>query len=187
MDHGHEDFAGPHPWQTSTHKGALLVGLLCWHIYPDLNVVGPIVHVRFGDELVGKGGVVTLGIQSASPDDDLGVQWSLSLSHLRYYGDPVAISTSTGATGSRISMEDLHMVALGAVFGAWKDCITDPQAGAKMVITFARCFGDTPVDETYDWNFELAEELRKHFPSIYILFSAAKRLLQYSLARPTQE
>lgn len=50
-------------------KGALLVGLSCWHIYPDLNVVGPLTSVQFNDELVGEGGIVTLGLQSATPGD----------------------------------------------------------------------------------------------------------------------
>lgn len=48
-------------------RGAVLVGLSAWHIYPDLNIVGPIAHVRFNDELVGAGGVVTIGLQSVSP------------------------------------------------------------------------------------------------------------------------
>ncbi|KAL8979164.1 MAG: hypothetical protein Q9205_005436 [Flavoplaca limonia] len=97
-------------------KGALLIGLSCWHIFPDLNVVDPLTHVKFNDELIAKGGVVTLGLQSASPDNDPGVQWSLSLSHLRYYGNPVIVTSHTSALGSRISMENLHMVVLGAVF-----------------------------------------------------------------------
>lgn len=99
-------------------KGALLVGLSSWHIYPDLNVVGPTTHVRFDDLLVGAGGVITIGLQSASPEIDNGVGWSLSLSHLRYYGDPVKVMTSTGADSQRISMEELHLVALGSMLGS---------------------------------------------------------------------
>ncbi|KAL8893617.1 MAG: hypothetical protein Q9192_005093 [Flavoplaca navasiana] len=114
-------------------KGALLIGLSCWHIFPDLNVVDPLTHVKFNDELVAKGGVVTLGLQSASPDNDPGVQWSLSLSHLRYYGNPVIVTSHTSALGSRISMENLHMVVLGSVFGTWGQCFTDAYAGAQLI------------------------------------------------------
>ena len=150
-------------------KGALLVGLSCWHIYPDLNVVGPLAHVRFHDELVEKGGVVTLGLQSATPGDDLGVRWSLSLSHLRYYGDPVTVSTSSGANGSRISMEDLHMIALGAVFGAWGSCITHPLVGARMIVAIKSHLGiGTDV------------ELETRKPAFHLLWSTAKRLIECS-------
>ena len=150
-------------------KGALLVGLSCWHIYPDLNIVGPLAHVRFNDELVDKGGIVTLGLQSATPGDDLGVRWSLSLSHLRYYGDPVTVTTSSGANGSRITMEELHMIALGAVFGAWGACITDPLVGAKMVVVIKSLLG-----------IETDVELETRMPAFHLLWSAAKRLIECS-------
>ncbi|KAI4258667.1 MAG: hypothetical protein L6R42_004959 [Xanthoria sp. 1 TBL-2021] len=150
-------------------KGALLIGLSCWHIFPDLNVVGPLIHVNFNDELVDEGGVVTLGLQSASPDNDPGVQWSLSLSHLRYYGNPVTVTSRTSALGSRISMEDLHMVALGAVFGAWRQCFTDPFAGARLIAALRSC-QSTLTDE----------ELELRFPAMHLLSSTARRLLKCS-------
>ena len=150
-------------------KGALLVGLSCWHIYPDLNVVGPLAHVKFNDELVEKGGIVTLGLQSATPGDDLGVQWSLSLSHLRYYGDPVTVSTSSGANGSRISMDELHMIALGGVFGAWGQCITDPLVGAKMILVLKSFLGT-----------KTEMELKTRKPAFHLLWSTAKHLIECS-------
>ncbi|KAL8671653.1 MAG: hypothetical protein Q9168_003859 [Polycauliona sp. 1 TL-2023] len=150
-------------------KGALLIGLSCWHIFPDLNVVGPLTHVKFNDELVEKGGIVTLGLQSASPESDPGVQWSLSLSHLRYYGKPVTVSSQTGANGSRISMEDLQMVALGAIFGAWGQCFTGPNAGAELITALKSCL----VIAT-------GEELGHQFPLMDLWWSTARRLLTCS-------
>lgn len=150
-------------------KGALLVGLSCWHIFPDLNVVSPLKHVKFNDELVDNGGVVTLGLQSASPGDDLGVQWSLSLSHLRYYGNPVVVSTSIGSNGSRISMPDLHMIALGSLFERWGECITDPCAGARMLVVLKSSLG-----------YRTDEEFETDLPGIYIICSAAMRLINSS-------
>ena len=146
-------------------KGALLIGLSCWHIFPDLNVVDPLTHVKFNDELIAKGGVVTLGLKSASPDNDPGVQWSLSLSHLRYYGNPVIVTSHTSALGSRISMENLHMVVLGAVFGTWGQCFTDAYAGAQLISTFRSCldFSD--------------DELEHSFPGMHLLWSTARRFL----------
>ena len=148
-------------------KGALLLGLSAWHIFPDLNVVGPIAHVRFGDNLVDKGGVITLGLQSASPDDDPGVQWSLSLSHFRYYGDPVRVCTKFEPHGSRISMEELNMIVLGIVFGKWGSCITDPLNGAKMLATLVSCLTS-----------QAESGLEKTFPGLHFLWHAAKRLLE---------
>ena len=148
-------------------KGALLVGLSCWHIYPDLNVLDPLAHVKFNDELVSKGGVITLGLQSATPGDDLGVRWSLSLSHLRYYGDPVTVSTSSGANGSRISMEELHMIALGSLFGAWGQCITDPLVGARMMLALKSIL-------TINTDREISRL------ALNLLWSAAERLLECS-------
>ncbi len=146
-------------------KGALLIGLSCWHIFPDLNVVDPLTHVKFNDELVAKGGVVTLGLQSASPENDPGVQWSLSLSHLRYYGNPVTVTSHTSALGSRISMENLHMVVLGAVFGIWGRRFTDAYTGAQLISTIRSC-----LDISDD-------ELEQSLPEMHLLWSAARRFL----------
>ena len=148
-------------------KGALLVGLSSWHIYPDLNVVGPTAHVTFSDELVAKGGIITLGLESTSTLEDPGVQWSLSLSHLRYYGAPVTVSTASNANGSRISMEELHLVVLGSVLGSWNRTITAPETGAKLITTIVSSLG-FPNDD------ELAEE----YPGLHLLWRAASRFLE---------
>ena len=149
-------------------KGAILVGLSCWHIYPDLNVVGPLTSVQFHDELVKEGGIITLGLQSATPGD-IGVRWSLSLSHLRYYGAPVTVSTSSGANASRISMEELQMVALGSLFGAWGQCITDPLVGAKMILV---------LKSSLCIKTDLELETRE--PAFHLLCAVSKRLIDDS-------
>ena len=148
-------------------KGALLVGLSSWHIYPDLNVVGPTAHVTFSDELVARGGIITLGLESTSTLEDLGVQWSLSLSHLRYYGAPVTVSTASNANGSRISMEELHLVVFGSVLGSWNRIITAPETGAKLITTIVSSLG-FPNDD------KLAEE----YPGLHLLWRAASRFLE---------
>ncbi|KAK4693630.1 hypothetical protein P7C71_g3803, partial [Lecanoromycetidae sp. Uapishka_2] len=89
-------------------KAALFLGVSAWHIYPDINVVAPSAHIKFRDSLVKGGGVITLGLQSASSEDDDGVKWSLSLSHMRYYGDPICVSSSADDE-LRITMQDFHM------------------------------------------------------------------------------
>ena len=147
-------------------KGALLVGLSSWHIYPDLNVVGPTTHVKFNDPLVGAGGVITLGLQAASPESDDGVKWSLSLSHLRYYGEPVNVATSAGAKSQRISIAELHLVALGSVLGSWGLLATDAAAGAEVFIALRECLRD-----------ETDKTIEDRLPWLYYLWTAARSFL----------
>ena len=147
-------------------RAALLIGLSAWHIFPDLNVVGPTVHVKFRDPLVDDGGVLTLGLQSASPDNEAGVQWSLSLSHLRYYGDPVKVSTSADLDSLRISMDDLRIVALGAVLGSWTRSLDDTEAAAECLVALRDCHNKVN-------NGTLKEKL----PWLEFLCTIAQRLL----------
>ena len=121
-------------------KAALLICISSWHIYPDLTVVGPTVNVKFRDALVAAGGVLTLGLQSATPNNDVGVHWSLSLSHLRFYGDPMKISTSAGVNDLRNTIEDLHIIALGGVLGSWGDEPGDLNAGVQWLIALRDCY-----------------------------------------------
>lgn len=148
-------------------KGALLVGLSSWHIYPDHNVVGPTAHINFSDELVAKGGIITLGLESTSTQQDLGVQWSLSLSHLRYYGKTITVSAISNANGSRISMEELHLVVLGSVLGSWSRIITAPETGAKLITAIVSSL-----------SFQDDDELAEVYPGLHLLWRAARRFLE---------
>ena len=118
-------------------KGALLLGISAWHIYPDLNVIGPTAHVRFKDPLVNPGGIITIGLSAS--EDDSGAKWSLSLSHLRYYGDPVTVSMPAEPDSSRITMEELHLVALGSLMGSWGKHSTGDENGAGLLIALKDC------------------------------------------------
>jgi len=113
----------------------VLLSLLSWHIYPDLNIVDPTADIQFHDPLVQVGGVVTLGLQCANSLGD-GVHWSLSLLHLRYYGSPVAVERSIGSIGSddgRLTLPELHLVTLGCLISSWRG------AAGFDLITAANC------------------------------------------------
>lgn len=120
-------------------KGALLLGISAWHIYPDLNVIGPTAYVRFKDSLVNPGGIITIGLSASG--NDTGAKWSLSLSHLRYYGDPVTVSMPAEVDSSRITMQQLLLVALGSVIGSWGMCGSTAQNGAELFIALKECLG----------------------------------------------
>lgn len=147
-------------------KGALLLGISAWHIYPDLNVVGPTAYVGFKDSLVNPGGIITIGLSAS--ENDTGAKWSLSLSHLRYYGDPVTVSMPAGVDISRITMQQLHLVALGSVMGSWGMCGTTAENGAEFFIALKDCLSiedDIFVEPYLLW--------------LYPLLSAAKSFLGF--------
>ena len=115
-------------------NAAVLIGISAWHIFPDLFVVGDVgAHVKFYDELVDPGGCITIGLQGNSPDNDDGVRWSLSLSHLRYYGKPVPVSKSTNTDGTRITIGELRMVALGSLISEWSYFVSDFLVAARLL------------------------------------------------------
>ena len=104
----------------SVDNGAVLLGLSAWHLYPDMVVVGGLaVAPRQADHLIAPGGDITVGLQGIDQDDSSGVHWSLSLTHVRYYGDPVKSRGSTNSGLSRILIDDIWQVALGSLFALW--------------------------------------------------------------------
>ncbi|OCL07602.1 hypothetical protein AOQ84DRAFT_408611 [Glonium stellatum] len=95
---------------------AALLALSAWHIYPDLLALGSCpTPIEMNDKLVEKGGTLTIGLTYESPDREEGISWALSLAHLRYYGDPTTLSKSLTQDGSRISFNELTIVALGSL------------------------------------------------------------------------
>ena len=103
-------------------NGAILLGLSAWHIYPDVVIImNPVKHVKFADSLVEAGGLLTISLQAANEDEARGVYWSLSLAHLRFYGDPVF---STGEIGpndkQRVTFNELGIVTLGCIAAEWR-------------------------------------------------------------------
>lgn len=119
----------------SISKGAVLLGLSAWHIFPDLNIVGEKnASVLFRDALVAPGGIITIGLQNINENDDNGVRWSLDLSYLKHYGDPVVVSVSSAADGTRVSANELHIIAFGSLLEAWGTVGDDPIVVAKTIL-----------------------------------------------------
>ncbi|QMW41239.1 hypothetical protein G4B11_004563 [Aspergillus flavus] len=80
------------------NSGAVLLALSAWHHYPDMDVFC----------------VAIVGLEDADPSHSTGIFWSLSLSHLRYYGDPVLCRRSVAEDASRGSFNEFTLVALGS-------------------------------------------------------------------------
>ena len=113
---GLEDLLCGKPQQISNRS--VLLAFSAWHLYPNLIVLGNEVrNITFDDNLVDQRGVGTIAFQSRPTTANQGTVWSLTLSHLRYYGDPVTVRSH--ADFSRVTIEDLHIIALGSIFYTW--------------------------------------------------------------------
>lgn len=102
----------------SIQDGSILLGLSSWHLYPELLVLGDCnTDVKFKDELIAPGGLLTIGLNVKSRGS--GVYWSLPLSHMRYYGKPVVSERSLERQANRITFQQLLLVVLGSFSRSW--------------------------------------------------------------------
>ncbi|KAF2800371.1 hypothetical protein K505DRAFT_263875 [Melanomma pulvis-pyrius CBS 109.77] len=98
--------------------GSVFLAFSAWHLYPDLIVLGAEpTKVEFKDKLIPSAGVGTVGVEFRALEKE-GVQWSLALSHLQYYGDPVVVRSDQD--NSRLTFAQLQIVALGGLLGGWR-------------------------------------------------------------------
>jgi hypothetical protein len=103
-------------------NGAALLGISSWHLFPDLEVLGvKTVGVNQKDDLFQPTAVLTLGLQFENREDreQKSVSWSLPLSRMKYYGDPIISQQVLGRDNSRITMTQFGFVILGAIFAGW--------------------------------------------------------------------
>ena len=99
-------------------KRSILLAFSAWHLYPNLIVLGTeVIKVTFSDPLVDEQGVGTIALQPRSATANQGTAWSLTLSHHRYYGDPVTVRSQ--ADFSRVTIHELHIIALGSILNTW--------------------------------------------------------------------
>lgn len=96
---------------------SVLLAVSCWHLYPDLLVFQrEAKKIPFKDKLFPSAGILSLGLEYKGPSDNI-AQWSLALSHLRYYGDPVKVQSREDLT--RVRIDQLWLLVLGAIFRQW--------------------------------------------------------------------
>lgn len=114
---GMENFLCGRPQLIS--DGSLFLAFSAWHLFPDLIVLGnEPIKVSFKDKLIPSTGVGTVGVESRTAEDREGIQWSLTLSHLQYYGDPILVQSNRDY--SRVTFTQLRLVAFGSWLGAWR-------------------------------------------------------------------
>ncbi|KAK4442838.1 hypothetical protein QBC34DRAFT_223278 [Podospora aff. communis PSN243] len=125
----------------AVEDGAAILGLSSWHIYPNMVVVGPrrSKDLAMNDDLVGPGGTLTVGIQShpATAGQNRGIYWSLSLAHLRFYGQPVLQTRELSSHSCRVTFNQLSIAALGALFSQWGLPLSRIHSGIDITIAIS--------------------------------------------------
>jgi len=97
---------------------AVIRGISAWHLYPDLLVFQTkATKVSFKDALFPPSAILSVGLEYKGQPSDNFVRWSLALSHLKFYGDPVPVRSHEQLNRANISQ--LWLVALGAIFRQW--------------------------------------------------------------------
>jgi len=122
-------------------KGSVLLGLASWHIYPDLLVLSEKnPTIEFDDPVTKEAGRFTIAIQDPDTFKDEGVYWSLSLSHLKFYGDPVRVTSFTAQDGSRLNIDEFHLLVLGSILSDWRSlCPIDYRLAAQFFVALDNC------------------------------------------------
>ncbi|KAL7913895.1 hypothetical protein GGI35DRAFT_438893 [Trichoderma velutinum] len=97
---------------------AILLAIHSWHLYPDMLVFQQEAKkIPFNDTLFPNAGILSVGLEYKGPSDNV-TKWSLALSHLRYYGDPVLVRSNDKQT--RVDIHQLWLVTLGVIFRQWE-------------------------------------------------------------------
>ncbi len=135
----------------SVQRGDGLLGLCAWHIYPDICAEGlrtTMVHQK--DDLVSRGGIVTLGLSDSRGEYPSGFRWSMPLAHKRYYGKAV---TSCGLVGSNNSLIDLIrivQIAIGSLSSTWPSRDAELDKVAQFLVEFSKA--TESVEESHRWD-----------------------------------
>lgn len=122
---------------------SVLLAISSWHLFPNLLVFQEeATNVSFSDELFPALGVLSLGVEyhvqsrdaqdEKAQDSGLGMatRWSLALSHLRYYGSPVQV-TSDETQRERATIDEIWLTCLGSILRQWEVSISNLEASVQ--------------------------------------------------------
>ncbi|KAF2796258.1 hypothetical protein K505DRAFT_406457 [Melanomma pulvis-pyrius CBS 109.77] len=119
----------------SIQDGAVILGLKSWHLFPDVFALSAGQDkIKLHDPLLPQSAVITLGVSSCSPDSEGSVFWSLPLSYVKYYGNPVPSLANIGESTTRLLLPEFFQVVLGSVFSGWAEHSRDIQTASEQGI-----------------------------------------------------
>ena len=146
------------------NDGDVMLGLLSWHLYPDMTVLGVgtrTYHVPQQDRLIAPGGMITVGMGSREGCPDETIYWSLPLAHMRFYGDPVNAERRHGMKDSQVSYADFRYVILGSVLSSWNMENNDIDLAMQCIILLDDSISNDPLQmrniQELDWLVSLAK------------------------------
>lgn len=165
----------------------VILGLLAWHIYPDMNVVtGVTKYVKQKDPLIQAGGIITIGLQGTPLLGSQGLSWSLPLSHLRYYGQAVISTGSVEEANSRISFQQLQFVTLGTLTRAWFRKDEDMEKLSEFFIELQKFFSrDEPSGGPPGWMMLISYAAKSYILTAGREREDANRLIAWGRRRAT--
>lgn len=118
-----EDLLGGMP--QAVNYAPVLLAMSAWHIYPNiLTVRDKAQDVCFDEPLVPASGTMTIGLSQTNnrktiDTENRGIYWSLSLKHLRYYGNTIRTEAHLNQDADRISFDQFSQIFLGVVAAHW--------------------------------------------------------------------
>ena len=173
--------------QNATNTSALLA-LSAWNLYPNLIVLSQeTIKVNFSDELFPESGALTVGLQYSTEEAETpGFRWSLALSHLKYYGNPVTIDVDSG--NIRINMQELLIIAFGSLLRKWGMAPTYTSTVAEWVMEIAAQLKDAQgnpasMGETYLWFEGICAAAKASLSLLHHEKERCEKLLKYGRRR----
>ncbi|KAK2012149.1 hypothetical protein LZ32DRAFT_678456 [Colletotrichum eremochloae] len=145
----------------------ILIAISSWHMYPNLVVFQEqATSIIFKDTLFKNSAVLSLGLEYVLSQRGKFNRWSLALSHLRYYGDPVKVQSE--GTLQRVNVGQLWLAALGATLRQWQVQLSNLR---DSVIWFERM--GILIQNTSQRNSAEISWLRKMFEAVSTFSTAS--------------
>ena len=135
----------------SVCSGESLLGLSAWHLYPDIVFLGrEPTNIQQRDELVKKGGLVTIGLRDSTSSQTPGITWSMPLAHLMHYGKPVIREGSVDHKSTRVSFDKTVLATLGSAVSTWDSEASNYEKVSKFFIALSNCLNSDRGEEGSD-------------------------------------
>ncbi|RLL96809.1 hypothetical protein CFD26_105475 [Aspergillus turcosus] len=166
-------------------NGSLLLAFSSWHLFPDLILLGnKTTHVKFRDQLFPPGGTGTINSEEASaPNLEGGLKWSLTLSHLKYYGDPVVARSNRDFT--RVTFRQFKLVLLGSLCREWKASPREFEVIAQWLLDIWSILGELDSDarSRFQWLKHLVDAAQDLLHCGGLVKQTTMQLVQYGHRR----
>lgn len=130
------------------------------------------------------GGTGTINSEEASdPNIEGGLKWSLTLSHLKYYGDPVVARSKRDFT--RVTFRQFKLVLLGSLCREWKASPREFEVIAQWLLDIWSILGELDSDarSRFQWLKHLVDAAQDLLHCGGLVKQTTMQLVQYGHRR----